>query len=55
MPKEAWPLKLMLGGMAISIGVGDLTFGSCVSSSVLLLIGLMFFAKGVSDRRGGMR
>lgn len=53
MPKEAWPLKLILGGTALVIGGGDLTFGTLTSPGVLLFVGVLLLGEGLADRRKG--
>lgn len=50
MDRKNWPLKMILGGGALLVALGDLAFGSTVSRGVLLLVGGMMVAEAFSDR-----
>jgi len=47
---ENWPIKVMLGGGALLVGLGDMTFGTFVSPGVLALVGVMLVVEGLGQR-----
>lgn len=53
--KDAWMVKLILGGLGFVIAGWELTFGGQTSQGVLLLVGALLVAEGWSEhkRRGG--
>lgn len=50
MGATAWPAKMILGGGALLIAAGDLTFGSTTSRGVLLFVGALMLAEAFGDR-----
>lgn len=52
MPKEAWPVKLLLGVVGFVIAGAELTFGGRTSQSILLMISLMLIIWGWAGLKG---
>ena len=44
--KDAWMVKLILGGLGVVIAGWELTFGGQTSQGVLLLVGGLLVAEG---------